>query len=239
MGRRHKDTTAITPAELAAVRAALTPLPTIDPIADSLRPTPKLIDLNYIDMGDVRVASSTAPIEAHSTDEAPESNQLPEATSTQATEPGSGDTRPRDQYGRFYSGPPLPPKPPVAPKVTLESKPDAGLVQGLSLIPMSWPPLSDNSSLQAELGWVQSQRLSIVEERGNTTIVHLERASSPAPSKAALGWLETSIRSYAKYIDIVAKSLSTQVDEQEHIRRERMAIAEIDALLAEMHDAKS
>jgi hypothetical protein len=116
-------------------------------------------------------------------------------------------------------------------------KPDNGIVQGLSAIPPDWPAMSDNSSLQQELGWVQSQRLSIVEERGNTTIVHLERASSPAPSKAALGWLETSIRSYAKYVDIVSRALSTQVDEQESARRERLRLDEIKALLDEMQGA--
>jgi DNA gyrase inhibitor GyrI len=76
--------------------------------------------------------------------------------------------------------------------------------------------------------------LSIVEERGNTTIVHLERASSPAPSKAALGWLETSIRSYAKYIDIVSRALAVVQDEQDSTRRERLRLDEIKALLDEM-----
>ena len=33
-------------------------------------------------------------------------------------------------------------------------------------------------------------------------------ASTPAPSMAALSWLETSIRSYAKYVDVVARALS-------------------------------
>ena len=66
-----------------------------------------------------------------------------------------------------------------------------------------------------------------------STRVQLNRARTPVPSWAALGWLETSIRSYAIYIDIVAKSLK---DEQEHVRREKMAIDEIRGLLAEMVD---
>ena len=49
-----------------------------------------------------------------------------------------------------------------------------------------------------------------------------------------IGWLETSIRSYAKYVDIVAKSLKDEQDEQEHVRREKMAIEEARSLLAEM-----
>jgi hypothetical protein len=75
-----------------------------------------------------------------------------------------------------------------------------------------------------------------VEERpSGATRVHLDRARSPAPSWAALGWLETSIRSYAKYVDVVAKSLATQQDEQELVRREKLSIEEMRGLLAEMH----
>jgi hypothetical protein len=108
-------------------------------------------------------------------------------------------------------------------------------VQGLGDIPASWPELADNASLQAELAWVQSNRLRVVEEKpSGATRVHLDRARSPAPSWAALGWLETSIRSYAKYIDVVAKNLAVQQDEQELVRREKMAIEEIRGLLAEM-----
>jgi hypothetical protein len=46
--------------------------------------------------------------------------------------------------------------------------------------------------------------------------------------------LETSIRAYAKYVDVAAKVTATQQDEQELVRRERMAIDEIRSLLAEM-----
>ncbi|NLF73890.1 MAG: hypothetical protein GX575_33190 [Candidatus Anammoximicrobium sp.] len=113
-------------------------------------------------------------------------------------------------------------------------------VQGLGDIPASWPELADNASLQAELAWVQSNRLRVVEEKpSGATRVHLDRARSPAPSWAALGWLETSIRSYAKYIDVVAKNLAVQQDEQELVRREKMAIEEIRGLLAEMLQDRS
>jgi len=110
-------------------------------------------------------------------------------------------------------------------------------VQGLGEIPTSWPELPDNASLQAEIGWCQANRLRIVEEKSSgATVVHLDRARVPAPSWAALGWLETSIRSYAKYVDVAAKVTATQQDEQEHVRREKMAIDEIRELLAEMVD---
>ena len=110
-----------------------------------------------------------------------------------------------------------------------------GRVTGLGDVPADWGELPDNASLQAEIGWCQANRLRIVEEKSSgATVVHLDRARSPAPSMAALGWLETSIRSYAKYVDVVAKNLATQQDEQEHVRRERKSIDEVRSLLAEM-----
>ena len=46
-------------------------------------------------------------------------------------------------------------------------------IQGLSAIPDAWPELPDNASLAAEIGWVQAQRLRIVEERASgATVVH-------------------------------------------------------------------
>ena len=94
-----------------------------------------------------------------------------------------------------------------------------------------------NASLAAEIGWVQANRLRIVEERSSgTTVVELGRALSPAPSWAALGWLETSIRSYAKFVDVAAKTTASDDGEADVMRRERMAIEELRALLDEMRD---
>jgi hypothetical protein len=110
-----------------------------------------------------------------------------------------------------------------------------GRVQGLGDIPDDWPQLPNNASLQAELRWCQANRLLVVEERGSgATVVRLDRASSPPPSKAALSWLETSIRAYAKYVDVLARSLKDEVDEAANVRRERMQIEDIRALLREM-----
>jgi len=114
---------------------------------------------------------------------------------------------------------------------------DSGCVQGLGDIPDDWPQLPPNASLASEIQWVQSSRLDVVEEVSDRlTRVHLERADQPAPSKAAIGWLETSIRAYAKYCDIAAKATAQQEDASEHVRRERLAIDETRALLAEMND---
>ena len=114
---------------------------------------------------------------------------------------------------------------------------DAGRVRGLQEIPSDWPDLPSNASLQAELRWCQSNRIRVAEEmRGGAIRVHLERAGSPAPSHAALGWLETAIRFPAKFVDICARSLKDQVDEADRVRRERMSIAEVESLLAEMVD---
>ena len=85
---------------------------------------------------------------------------------------------------------------------------DGGRVRGLGDIPAAWGTLPANASLAAEIGWVQANRLYVVEERSsNSTIVHLDRAHEPAPSRAAIGWLETSIRSYAKFVDVASLRL--------------------------------
>lgn len=110
-----------------------------------------------------------------------------------------------------------------------------GRVTGLGDIPADWPNLPANASLATEIQWVQASRLYVVEELpGGETCIHLDRADSPAPSKAAIGWLETSIRAYAKFVDVAAKVTATQQDDQEVARRERMAIGEVRSLLAEM-----
>jgi hypothetical protein len=76
------------------------------------------------------------------------------------------------------------------------------------------PPgaVTGNRSLAVEIGWVQANRLYVVEVRpGGATFVRLDRARSPAPSWSALSWRETSIRSYA---EVAAKATSTAQDTQ-------------------------
>jgi len=108
-----------------------------------------------------------------------------------------------------------------------------GRVTGLGAIPDHWPDLPSNASLQSEIAWVQASRLDIVEETGTGTRVDLGRADSPAPSKAAIGWLETSIRAYSKYCDIAAKATAQQEHEAEAVRRERMALSDVLGLIGE------
>ena len=82
---------------------------------------------------------------------------------------------------------------------------------------------------------MQANRLSVVEEQASgATRVHLERAHSPAPSHAALGWLETSIRSYAKFVDVAARASGGADDEGAVMRREKLAIEDVAALIDEM-----
>lgn len=108
-------------------------------------------------------------------------------------------------------------------------------VQGLTDIPASWPPLVGNAPIAAEVSWVQANRLSVVEERqSGAAVVRLDRAHGPAPSWGAIGWLEISIRSYAKFIEVAAKCTAEPEDELRHVRREKMRIEEIRGLLAEM-----
>jgi len=103
-------------------------------------------------------------------------------------------------------------------------------VTGLGDLPPDWPPLPANASLQAEISWVTANRLRVRSGTG----VDLSRALSPAPSYSALSWLETSILFPSKFADISVKATANQDDEKESIRREKMAIEEIRALLAEM-----
>lgn len=115
------------------------------------------------------------------------------------------------------------------------SESEGGSIKGLSSIPENWPELTSNAALSAEVGWVQANRLRIVSEQaGGGASVDLSQALSPAPSWAALGWLETSIRSYAKYVDVAARATASGSDEGAVMRRERIAIDEVRALLDEM-----
>ena len=111
---------------------------------------------------------------------------------------------------------------------------DEAAVTGLSDVPADWPTLPPNATLAQEISWVQANRLSVVRDLGDRAIVDLRKAMSPAPSWAALGWLETSIRAYAKFVDVAAKASAHVEDERDMIRRERLAIDEIRLLLAEM-----
>ncbi len=139
----------------------------------------------------------------------------------------AGDEAWRQMAEQF---PPLPEEEAAAASISVR-------VRGLGGLPDGWPDLPPNASLQAEIGWVQAYRLDMIEDTpGGATVVHLDRAGEPAPSKAAIGWLETSIRTFVKFIDVAAKVTAQQADEQDQVRRERMQIAEIEELLREMHE---
>ena len=107
---------------------------------------------------------------------------------------------------------------------------EGGFVTGLSDIPEGWPTLPANASLQVEISWVTANRLRVRDGTG----VDLSKALSPAPSYSALSWLETSILFPSKFADISVKATAQQDDEREHIRREKLAIEEVRAILAEM-----
>lgn len=110
-----------------------------------------------------------------------------------------------------------------------------GGIQGLDSIPKDWPELPGNVSLGVEIAWVQANRLYVVKEQATGRIkVDLSKARVPAPSAAALSWLETSIRSYAKFVEVASKQAGSGQDEAEFVRKERMQIGEIRAILAEM-----
>jgi hypothetical protein len=115
----------------------------------------------------------------------------------------------------------------------LSSKADFSVV-GLGEIPGNWGDLPANAPLSAEVSWVQANRLRVVRETSERVIVDLSKSLSPAPSYATLGWLETSIKTYAKFVDVAAKATSTQDGEAAEIRREQQSIEEVRRLLASM-----
>lgn len=102
-------------------------------------------------------------------------------------------------------------------------------VQGLGDIPADWPTLPPNASLQAEVAWVQGNRVLVVQDGA----VDLSRALSPAPSYAAIAWLETSILYPAKFADVCVKASDGLKDDADDVRRERIALGEVRALLSD------
>ena len=141
------------------------------------------------------------------------------------------------ELDRLY--PPPVPSPGTLPGDEIAQPPPGATsqIRGLSDLPGGWPELPANASLSAEVGWVQANRLRIVTEQASgSSSVDLGHALSPAPSWAALGWLETSIRSYAKYVDVAARATASDGGESGVVRRERVALDEVRGLLDEMMD---
>ena len=131
--------------------------------------------------------------------------------------------------------PEVPPEPKPEPKpepepVAADSAEGAGGLSGLGDIPASWPELPPNAGLAAEVQWVQANRLLVRE--GDS--VNLSLSRSPAPSHAALSWLETAILFPSKFADVAVKVTQHSEDEREVIRRERLLIEEVRGILTEM-----
>jgi hypothetical protein len=131
-----------------------------------------------------------------------------------------------------------PPEPSAEPERDPASEPppldppavaSGGGVQGLGDLPADWPPLPANAALPIEVAWVQANRLRVVQ----CGQVDLSRALSPAPSYAALAWLETSVLFPAKWADVTVKASQDQQDDQQDVRREKVALSEVRTLLAE------
>jgi hypothetical protein len=120
--------------------------------------------------------------------------------------------------------------PPVADQALPAAPTSSGSgVEGLGDLPTDWPTLPANASLAAEIAWTQANRLRVRQGEG----VDLSRALSPAPSYAALSWLETSILYPAKFADVTVKASGDQDDDKEDIRREKLGISELRTLLSE------
>jgi hypothetical protein len=121
----------------------------------------------------------------------------------------------------------------VSPK---PSRDDEFSVSGLSNIPANWGEMPANAQLSAEVSWVQANRLRVVREGADRVVVDLSKALSPAPSYATLGWLETSIKTYTKFVDVASKATAGLDGEAADVRREVQSIAEVRRILAEMFE---
>jgi hypothetical protein len=139
-----------------------------------------------------------------------------------------------EDVGGVANLPPLNAEPVAIIEPPARARDGEAAVVGLGEIPAHWPVLAANASLSAEISWVQANRLHCVQDRGEQTVVDLSKALAPAPSWAALGWLETSIRAYSKYVDVAAKASASMDDANEQVKRERLGIDEIRSLLSEM-----
>lgn len=109
-------------------------------------------------------------------------------------------------------------------------------VSGLGKIPASWPQLPSNATLSQEVQWVLANRIQVIKETNDGIVVDLSKALSPAPSYATLGWLETSIRAFAKFVDVSTKASANSQDDADKVKREKLEIAEIRELLGQMRD---
>jgi hypothetical protein len=107
-------------------------------------------------------------------------------------------------------------------------------VLGLSEIPANWGVLPSNAQLSAEVSWVQANRLRVVRDVNDRVVVDLTKSLGPAPSWAALGWLETSIKTYSKFVDVAARATAGLDGEAADIRREVQSIEEVRKLLESM-----
>jgi hypothetical protein len=107
-------------------------------------------------------------------------------------------------------------------------------IRGLGDLPPHWPQLPPNASLSQEVQWVLANRVQVVKETQDGISVDLSKSLTPAPSYATLGWLETSIRAFAKFVDVSTKASASGQDDADKVRAERLAISEIRDLLSQM-----
>ena len=125
--------------------------------------------------------------------------------------------------------------------ITESAQPDcpqdqSGGIVGLTDLPDSWGQLPDTAQQAAEFAWVQANRLLIVRTQGSRSVIDYGRSRGPAPSMASISWLEYSISNPAGWSTMAAKGMQAEEDETEFVRQERLAIKELESILAEHHD---
>jgi len=105
--------------------------------------------------------------------------------------------------------------------------------------PVPWADLPTDADFADEVRWVHQQYIRIVEETPRGRVIHWERASVKPPSTGACSlarWAaENRTAFYKDMLPRVMAKLEDGAEEETNIRRERMALDEIDELLGEMN----
>ncbi len=118
-----------------------------------------------------------------------------------------------------------------------------GDLRGIHRIPRNWGELPAEATFEADVRWVHANRLLVVRKAATgMASVELGKASSPAPSHGALGWLEFAVMNPTKFMsDLVPRVLKDDGEDadEEGVKRERKSIEELREVLAEFVEAEA
>jgi hypothetical protein len=108
-------------------------------------------------------------------------------------------------------------------------------------LPKSWGSIPATARFEAEVDWVYANYTLIVEERASgKNRLYLNRALSPAPSRAAIGlaeWAKDNRKAVYEQMVIKTKK-GFEGGDEEKVRAEKKSIEEIRSILTRMIEVK-